>query len=197
MISTLFHRRPILKPLHFAALLLALALPGLSSAQQFTPQEGDPNEQAIYNDYKESKTRDLNWLNEQFLAKQRTRIDDITRENFGRTLSSDTSNLELIQRIIDEGLIEKEETLELQALGVILGDAYVDRERSLVWQVYMDELGQSHAVCVKNSDHCLFPLTMLSRRMEVGIKPDIDRIYDKGLQAVKGHMPRMPFSRSH
>lgn len=138
---------------------------------------------------------ELNWINEQFLIKQRERVDLLTRSKLGRQLSTGARNLALLQRVIDEELIESTNTIELQALGVIMGDSLIAQEKNLLWYVYEDELGKSLAVCVKHTEHCLFPITMLSRRMEVGVKPKVERIFNKGLDAIKPHLPRLPFSR--
>ncbi len=139
----------------------------------------------IYGDPDPMKTRELNWLNQQFLDKQRGRIEEITRNNFGRPLRIGSENIALLQRIIDENLIKPNDTLNLQALGVVLGDIYVRYNRKLVWRVYVDDVGKTHAVCIVDTDNCLFPITMLSRRMEVGLKPNVERVFNKGLDSIK------------
>lgn len=137
---------------------------------------------------------DLNWLNEQFLIKQRNRLDKITRENFGQQLKVGKNNLPLLQRLINESTIPSTDKLELQAMGVILGDVFVAYHKNLSWRVYEDELGKSHAVCIDNSEHCLFPVTMLSRRIEVGLKPNVKRVFDKGIADIEPHLPKLPFA---
>jgi len=138
--------------------------------------------------------RELNWLNQQFLIKQRKRVEEITRKNFGRSLAS-RGNKALLQRIIDKELLKRDQKLELQALGVVLGDEFVLYNKALIWQVFQDEQGSSHAVCVKDTKHCLFPTTMLSRRMEAGIKPKVEEVYQKGISAIKEFLPKLPYSR--
>ena len=135
----------------------------------------------------------LSWLSQHFLAKQRQRVDALTRSSFGKPLGNADANLDLLQRVIDNALIASADTGLLQALGVILGDIFVEKNKSLVWQAYQDELGVSHAVCLRNSKHCLFPITMLSRRMEVGLKPRVRQIYNKGLKALQPYMAKLPY----
>lgn len=137
---------------------------------------------------------ELNWLNEQFLIKQRKRIEEITRVNFGQSLKSGKNNIPLLQRIIDEQIIEPDDTISLQALGVILGDAFADSNKNLAWKVYEDELGKSHAVCVEETKECLFPVTMLSKRIENKTKPKVEDVYQKGLDAMQPFLPKLPFS---
>ncbi len=136
----------------------------------------------------------LNWLNEQFLIKQRQRVEVITRRHFGQPLKLGKRNIPILQRIIDEHIIPTEDKLELQAMGVILGDIFVASHRNLSWQVYEDELGKSHAVCVDKTPHCLFPVTMISRRIEVGGTADVNRLFNKGMNAIKGYLPRLPYA---
>ncbi|WP_086932239.1 DUF3806 domain-containing protein [Agarilytica rhodophyticola] len=141
------------------------------------------------------RVRPLNFLNEQFLEKQRQRVDSLTRKHFGKNLGEGKTNIPLLQRIIRENILEKTDVQELQALGVVLGDIYVESHQKLNWQVYQDDLGKSHAVCIDNTKHCIFPVTMLSRRMEVGSQPDVNRVYKKGIDAIKQYLPQLPFQR--
>jgi len=136
--------------------------------------------------------RDLNWLNNTFLNKQRNRIDAITRSNFGRPIRKNKSDIIALQRTIDEELIDTEDTETLQALGVVLGDVYINENNIFEWKVYEDG-NASHAICIKKSEVCLFPITMLSRRIEAGTKPNVDAIYKKGLKLIEPHLPRKPF----
>ena len=141
------------------------------------------------------KINELSWINYQFMDRQRETIANLSQIHYGKRIRSDKHDLDTLQRIVDDGLIEKDETRDLQALGVILGDIYLREHDDLVWRVYEDELGKSFAVCVGSTEHCLFPLTMLSRRIEVGAKPDVHMVYDKGWQAIKKQLPRVPFQR--
>ncbi len=137
-----------------------------------------------------------NYLNDQLLIKQRNRVEDITRKNFGKSLKIGNKNIPLLQRILDENIVDAKNTLTLQALGVVLGDVFVDTHRNFEWKVYEDELGKSLAVCVKSTKECLFPVTMISKRVEAGTKPDVANIYKKGLDAMQPFLPKLPFSGS-
>lgn len=139
------------------------------------------------------RVTDLNWLNEQFLIKQRKRAEAITRRHFGLQLKQGQGNIPLLQRVLDENILASDDTEDLQALGVVLGDAYVARHRELSWRVYEDELGKSHAVCVASTKHCLFPITMLSRRVEAGAEPQVEQVFDKGFALIKPYLPMLPF----
>ena len=142
------------------------------------------------------RVREINWLNSSYLEKQRRRIDNLARSDIGRQLHGNISDMATLQRIIDRELIANDEKEMLQALGVALGDIYVAENKDLHWMVYEDEEGPSHAVCVENTKECIFAVTMLSRRMAVGVRPKVQEIYDKGLNLVKPYFEQLPFQKN-
>ncbi len=146
------------------------------------------------------KIENLNWLNEQSLENQRKLADEISRKYLGKRIKQSSrnentrDNLTILQRLISETEVANESVESLQALGVVMGDIYVSQVKQLEWKTFEDEVGKSKAVCVKNTKHCIFPITMLSRRMAVDIKPDVNRIYKKGYDAISDYLPKLPFS---
>ena len=145
----------------------------------------------------EAKIRELSWLNHNFLDKQRKLADSTIRESVGRQLHQNKGDLRLIQRAIDKGALANADKQTLQALGAALGDIFTNEHKKINWRVYEDELGASHAVCLDDSQHCLFPMTMLSRRLEAGLEPDVSVIFNKNLSALKRHLPYVPYSRDY
>lgn len=127
------------------------------------------------------------------LKRQRASVDELGREHFGQPLRQTTEDLDLVQRLIYKGAIAKDDRLQLQALGVIMGDAFV-RDLDLEWRIYEDKLGRSRATCVKGKEECLFPITMLSRRMEVGLIPNVQMVYNKAKSLIEPHLPKKPYS---
>lgn len=167
------------------SLLYGFIVPSTWAQQDFRLSEDDTPFPII---------RPLNWLNSSYLEKQRRTIDNLARREIGRQTHGNKSDIATLQRIVNRSLIEADNKEHLQALGVVLGDIYVDEYRFLLWMVYEDEQGPSHAVCLKDTEHCLFPVTMLSRRLAVGLKPQVIDIYNKGLNLMKPHFPHIPFS---
>lgn len=135
---------------------------------------------------------ELTWMDRNHLTQQRQFVDDLAGSELGRPVRGNKSDLELLQRIVNEGLIGRTETQDLQALGAVLGDVYVN-EYELEWRAYEDEKGRSRAVCVPNSGNCLFPVTMLSRRIAAGLTPDVNEVYNKGVDLIKPYLPERPF----
>jgi len=140
------------------------------------------------------RVRDINWMNSTYLEKQRRRVDNLARSDVGRQLHGNMSDIATLQRIVDRELIANDSKEMLQALGVVLGDVYVAENKDLQWMVYEDAQGPSHAICIKDTKHCIFAITMLSRRMAVGVKPNVQETYTKGLNLIKPFFEKLPFS---
>ncbi|MEX1032179.1 MAG: DUF3806 domain-containing protein [Cellvibrionaceae bacterium] len=134
------------------------------------------------------KVGELSWADENELTRKARMIENLGRRHFGRSLRNDKSDLELLQRIADQKLIKEEDTETLQALGVVLGNT-LRRELALEWKVYNDELGRSRALCVPDTEHCLFPMTMLSRRLEVGLPVNVEAVYDNAVATIDPYIP--------
>lgn len=168
----------MLKPLTWLSPLAALCV-GLMCSSAFAQDEN-------------LSVKDLGWIDRSHIQKQIDSIDEITRRNFGGGLHGTKQDLKLVQRIIDRSLIKRDDRLKLQALGAVLGQILVNEEK-LEWQSYEDKMGKSRAVCVPNTQHCLFPITMLSRRMEVGLLPRVDDVYKKAMDRIEDHLPKNPY----
>lgn len=139
---------------------------------------------------------DLSWMDKNYMQQQREKIEAIAQIKLGSRLRGDRSDLETLQRIVDRGLIERDDTLRLQALGVVLGNVMTAEVPELQWKIYEDSKGRSRALCVENTEECLFPMTMLSRRMEVGLNPDVSNVYNEALELIDPYLPEMPYGAS-
>lgn len=137
--------------------------------------------------------RDLSWTDESFLNTQRKRIARLAAEKIGLPIRGTQDDLATLQRIIDRELISQSDISMQQALGVVLGDVMLHAEPELTWKVYEDEKGHSRALCAKSVNECLFPVTMLSRRMKVGLKPDVKKIYLDALYLIAESLPPLPY----
>lgn len=139
---------------------------------------------------------DLSWMDENYMQQQREKIEAIAQIRLGSRLRGDRSDLATLQQIVDRGLIERNDTLRLQALGVVLGDVMTTERPKLEWKIYEDSKGRSRALCVENTEECLFPVTMLSRRMEVGLNPSVETVYNDALELIEPYLPEMPYGAS-
>ncbi|MBR9911884.1 MAG: DUF3806 domain-containing protein [Gammaproteobacteria bacterium] len=136
---------------------------------------------------------DLSWLERRHLESQVEQIDELARMKLGTPVRGNRDDLDLLQRIVYRGLIPRDDIPALQALGAVLGNVMV-ADLGLEWKVYQDQLGKSRAACVPGGSECLFPITMLSRRMAVGLLPDIEQLYRDASAEIAPHIQR---SRSH
>jgi len=78
-----------------------------------------------------------------------------------------SEKLRLLQAILEAGWIERGETFKLQCLGITLGDALC-QELGLEWVMVEDERGRDPALRLPGTTVIVFPLTMISKRVERG-----------------------------
>ncbi len=127
-------------------------------------------------------------LDKQALEKHVEAIDTLARLKLGNQVHGDLTDLELLQRIINERLIASDDSALMQSAGVVLGNVLAN-ELGLKWMVYEDRLGRSRAICVNDSSNCLFPVTMLSRRLEVNAPVDVQKIYNDAVATIDPFIP--------
>ena len=92
-----------------------------------------------------------------------------------------SGKLKLLDIILKSNWIEKSETYKLQSLGITLGDIIV-QDLNFVWIEVDDEYGNSPALQLSDTTLIIFPLTMISKRIESGEDVDIFDLYE-GLKA--------------
>jgi hypothetical protein len=162
---------------HLPALLaLALALLGNPSPAQ-----------------EQARTSELSPLDRQFMRQQRELLQDLVARHYGRQFNGGKANdLPLLQRLLDQRLVRNDQTRELQAMGVIMGDLLA-ADLGLDWVVYEDREGRSRALRYRQSDNYLFPITMISRRREVDNRAPVAEIYAKAEAAMRAVMAALPF----
>lgn len=135
---------------------------------------------------------DLNWIDQKYFDKQRALIDDLGRETFGQRVRKNITDVELLQRIINTGKIGIYDTDEHKALGIVLGDVYV-AEQGWQWREYRDKQGKSRGVCIPDTTHCVFPISMMTRRLRLTHKIEVKRIYERGLTLMADVIPQNPY----
>lgn len=143
---------------------------------------------------KEIQITELGWMDKNRMDQETTKINELAQTKLGTPLRRNLNDLNTLQRIVDKELVAMDNHELQQAMGVILGNIMLaDFPNTFEWKIYEDELGRSRALCVRKTNDCLFPVTMLSRRMEVGTKPDVRKIYDDALLRMEKHLPKLPY----
>ena len=141
----------------------------------------------------EPQISDLTALDRKFMQEQRTRIDDLARSSLGRQLNGAVdSDLAILQLLLDRKAVSSSQTLELQAMGVVMGDLLAV-EPTVRWVIYQDRQGRSRALRTGQSDNYIFPITMISRRVEAGATVDVSALYDKAYKLMEPYLPALPF----
>ncbi len=136
---------------------------------------------------------ELSYLDRQYMMQQRASLEDLTGVNFGRRFNGDkTNDLELLQLLLDRRLVLPDQTQELQAMGVVMGDLLAT-DLDMHWVIYEDRVGRSRALRYRDTDTFLFPMTMISRRREVGNMTPVTEIYEKARSIVLNSRPALPF----
>jgi hypothetical protein len=78
-----------------------------------------------------------------------------------------SAKLVLIETVLRSGWVRPDETWKLQSLGVAFGDALA-QYKTLDWVVVDDEYGRDPALRDGETSLKLFPLTMISKRVQEG-----------------------------
>ena len=143
---------------------------------------------------KEAVISELGWMDKSKMDKELTALSELTQTKLGTPIRTDLSDLATMQRLIDKELVAQNDYSTQQAMGVALGNLILaDFPNTFEGKVYEDEVGRSRALCVKKTSECLFPITMLSRRMEVGSKPDVKTIHNDAILLMEKHLPKLPY----
>jgi hypothetical protein len=122
------------------------------------------------------------------MAEQRMRVEQLANR-LGRGLTGVVDrDLDTLQRILDERMVPAEDTLTLQAMGVVFGDLLGER-LDMDWVVYRDNKGRSRALRHRQIDVYLFPVTMISRRQEGGSDRRLKPLFDDTVRDTRPLLP--------
>jgi hypothetical protein len=106
----------------------------------------------------------------------------------GARLQGTKADLDLLQRLLDSGQLKPAQTYELQCVGMAFGTVLAN-ETGLHWVIVEDAYGRDPALQYENSSLILFPLTMISKRVEEGERVDLRRLFQALQAAVKRRGP--------
>jgi len=172
-----------------SAILLICAIP-IALAQPSSTANEKP---ALTNTVTISVT-DVGWIDKNHMEQEAGRINKLTLAKIGTPIRRDLSDLDTLQKLLDNNLVAQADYKTQQAMGIVLGNIMqADFPTALEWKIYEDSLGRSRALCVKGTSECLFPITMLSRRMELGNKPDVKKIYANAILLMEKYLPQLPY----
>jgi hypothetical protein len=110
------------------------------------------------------------------LVKARDWIKGHFTEHREEKYSSVDGKLRALRAILESNWVEPHETRKLQSLGVAFGDAIAQR-LMMDWVVVEDEYGRDPALNWPGTEIYVYPITMISKRVEDGDIPDIDELF--------------------
>ena len=115
------------------------------------------------------------------MARQRAFVAELAKsKQLKHRVTRSDADLDLIQEILDRRLLRKDQTWELQALGVIFGDVLSVKEPALQWRQITDEWGTDPTLRYKETSWRVNALTMISKRVEAGQEFDV-RAFAEGV----------------
>lgn len=104
--------------------------------------------------------------------------------------------LRLLETILDERWVEASETWKLQSLGITFGDALAQK-MGLSWVAVEDEHGRDPALQDKGTTIVIFPMTMISKRMESGEAVDIRDLFARACSTIERLRSELPRRQIH
>jgi hypothetical protein len=110
------------------------------------------------------------------LEQQRAVVATAAQRHGLGTLTRTTSDLPVLQKLIDDRVFKKSQTYELQCLGVVLGDV-LSSELPLRWVMVTDELGTDPTLRFKQTTIQVNVLTMISKRIEKDQPVDVAQLF--------------------
>jgi hypothetical protein len=114
----------------------------------------------------------------QRLREQRAVVEKYLGDESSKTkYKTAAGKLGTIRAILDANVFKPNETYKLQCLGVVLGDAFA-QELGMEWVMVEDARGRDPAVRLPGTSIILFPLTMISKRIERGQKVDVFELFN-------------------
>lgn len=86
--------------------------------------------------------------------------------------------LGLLRAVLNSKVVGASQTYELQCMGIIFGDVLV-QQCGWLWRMANDEYGRDPCLKVPGSSIVLFPLTMISKRVERGEEVDVFDLFNR------------------
>jgi hypothetical protein len=100
-------------------------------------------------------------------------LDEAGRAKFATA----PGKLGTLRALLAAKVFKPDQTYELQSMGVVLGDVFV-QDMGFTWVIVSDEHGRDPAIRFGNTSVILYPLTMISKRIERGETIDVFALYN-------------------
>src|SRR5215467_15261872 len=117
--------------------------------------------------------KDVERLAQQRAAMEKYLGDEHSKQNY----KTAAGKLGLLRALIENRVFKPSQTYELQSMGIVLGDAFV-QELGMEWVIVQDAYGRDPAVRLPRTSIIIFPLTMISKRIEKGEQVDVFDLFN-------------------
>jgi hypothetical protein len=111
------------------------------------------------------------------LVKQRAVVERYLSPASLKNYKTSAGKLGLLRALLSQGVFKKEQTFELQCMGVVFGDVFV-QELGMEWIIVIDDYGRDPALRLPNTDIIIYPRTMISKRIERGEEVDVFNMFN-------------------
>ena len=111
------------------------------------------------------------------LDDQRAVVTRYPTEDSQEKYQTAAGKLGTLRALLAANVFSSQQTYELQSMGIVLGDAFV-QEMGFHWIIVEDEFGRDPAIRFENTSVILFPLTMISKRIERGEEVEVFELFN-------------------
>lgn len=126
----------------------------------------------------EQKITALNEADQKRLRDHRAVVEKyLGSENSKEKYKTAAGKLGTIRAILQGNVFKPDQKYELQCLGIVLGDVFV-QDMGMEWIMVEDEYGRDPAVRLPDTTIILYPMTMISKRIERGENVDVFELYN-------------------
>ena len=133
---------------------------------------------AMANDDQKLSSLSLSLAEQKCLEDQRNTIaSHLSPTDQASKYPSAAGKLGLLRALLAAHTFTGTQTYELQSMGVVLGDAFV-ADMGFHWIVVEDAHGRDPAIRYRDTSVVLFPLAMISKRVEDGQDVDVFELYN-------------------
>ena len=111
------------------------------------------------------------------LEEQRAIVARYLDEDGLKKFETTPGKLGTLHALLDATVFSPQQTYELQSMGIVFGDVFV-QDMGFNWIMVSDEYGRDPAIQFRDTNVILFPLTMISKRIERGETVDVFDLYN-------------------
>jgi len=122
-----------------------------------------------------------------FLDQQRWWVAGHLADDSGADFAEVSVKLQVLQAVLDNGWVSQGETAKLQALGVVFGDVLAELLQ-VPWVMVEDEYGRDPALLISDDPVLVFPITMISKRVEDGETVDVTALLTIAAEGAMGYL---------